>query len=272
MISLSYILLIILGLIIGSFINMLVYRLPIMTKRDWHIQCAEFLKQDSQPAEPNINLCYPRSHCPQCGQALKVWHNIPLLSFLLLKGRCGHCKKSIPMRYPIIEMLSAIVAAIAFWRFGHTWAMGGACILSWGLIAVSVIDIDELFIPDCLTISLLWLGLLFNAFYIYTTPTQAIIGAIVGYLLFWCIAKLFLIIRKKEGLGYGDFKLLAMLAAWLGLMPIINIILVSSITGLIACGTLMLTKKLKQSSQVPFGPFLAFAGWCTMIFGPLVHY
>ncbi len=266
----GYIIFILLGLIIGSFLNVVIYRLPRMMKHEWHLESCDILGIKTEYDEERVTLSTPRSHCTQCNTPLKIWHNIPLLSFFMLSGKCGYCGTKISWQYPIIEALSAIVAAVIFWRFQFSWAMGCALIFSWGLIATSAIDIKEKFIPDSITYSLLWLGLLANAFSVYTTPKSAILGAIVAYLFFWSIAKLFLIIRKKEGLGYGDFKLLAMLACWLGIGAIINIILISSIVGIVVSCALLLNKKLNFSTQIPFGPFLALGGWCTMVFGSFI--
>ena len=270
MIALGYILFIVLGLIIGSFLNVVIYRLPLMMKREWHLQSCDILEQEATLGDDPVNLCTPNSHCTACKTPLKIWHNIPLLSFILLGGKCQQCRAKISWQYPIIELLSGAVAAVCFWRFGYSYAFGGAVILSWGLIAISGIDVKEQFIPDGITLSLLWLGLLANAYSIYTDPCSAILGAIIGYLIFWSIAKLFLLIRKKEGLGYGDFKLLAMLAAWMGVVSIINIILIASVTGLIVSCVFLVRKKLQVSSTIPFGPFLAFAGWLTLIFGSFI--
>lgn len=270
MIIYGYIIFILIGLIIGSFLNVIIYRLPEMMKYEWHLESCDILNIKATYNEQRITLATPRSYCPQCKTPLKIWHNIPLLSFLILRGKCGHCQAKIPLQYPIIELLAALLAAVVFWRFQFSWAGGCALIFSWGLIAASAIDIKEHFIPDTITYPILWLGLLANAFSVYTTPQLAIIGAIAGYLLFWSIAKLFLLIRKKEGLGHGDFKLLAMFAAWLGIGSIINIVLISSIIGILVSCVLLASKKLNFSSQIPFGPFLALGGWCTMIFGSFI--
>lgn len=252
---LSYVCISLLGLIIGSFLNVVIYRLPIMMQQD-----------------TSLNLCLPRSHCPTCHNLIKIRHNIPLISFLFLKGRCHYCHTHISYRYPVIELLSALLAAACFWRFGMSYAMLGALIFSWSLLVASSIDIAEYFIPDIITLPLLWLGLVANAFSLYTSPSSAILGAVVSYLLFWSIAKLFLLMRKKEGLGYGDFKLLAMLAAWLGIASIVSIILLASLSGLLMSLLLMYNKKIKVSDQIPFGPFLAIAGWYTLMFGSIVRY
>jgi leader peptidase (prepilin peptidase)/N-methyltransferase len=270
MITFGYIAVILLGLIIGSFLNVVIYRLPLMMKREWHMQSCEILNQDIAWNEADISLAKPNSFCPQCKQPIKPWNNIPVLSFLLLRGRCQNCHNSIPWRYPFIEILSAVAAALCFWRFGYTWNMACLLVLSWGLIAASVIDTNEQFIPDIITIPLLWLGLLANTFFLFVPPQNAILGAIIGYLFFWCIAKLFYLVRGKEGLGYGDFKLIALFGAWIGLWPLLNIIIMSCILGIIVGVAFMAYKKINLGSQIPFGPFLALAGWCTIVFGDFI--
>lgn len=270
MIVFGFIITILLGFIIGSFLNVIIYRVPIMMKRDWHLQSCEILGQQSTWTHEEISLVMPNSHCPHCKTPIKPWHNIPVLSYLLLKGRCKYCSTQISCRYLIIELLTGLVSGITFWRFGYTWHMGLVLILGWGLIAASAIDLAEQFIPDTITLPLLWLGLLANVFYAFVPPGTAILGAVLGYLLFWCIAKLFYLIRKKEGLGYGDFKLLALFGAWIGMWPILNIVIFSSILGIVISLGFIFSKKLKLSSQIPFGPFLALGGWCTIVFGDFI--
>lgn len=266
----ALILFILLGLIFGSFINMLTYRLPILLKESWHFQSSEFLEQAVSIKRSSMSLAQPRSFCPHCKTPLKWWHNIPLLGYLLLRGQCGHCHQSIPIRYLLTELLCGSVAIVIFYRFGINGPGIAALILSWGLIAASIIDIEEMFIPDQITFSLLWLGLLANTQYFFTTPTNAIYGCMLGYIFFWVVAKCFQLIRGKEGLGHGDFKLLAMLGAWMGVYALFNIILIASLSGLILIGTLSLLKKHNTSHPFPFGPFLALGGWCTILFGDVI--
>ncbi len=271
MIVFDYIIITLLGLVIGSFLNVIIYRLPIMMKREWYLQSCDIQQKAVLPEEP-LNLATPPSHCPYCKKLIKPWHNIPLLSFILLKGRCAFCSAKIAYRYPLVELLSAVIAVITFWRFGLSWNMILVLILGFGLIAASCIDIAEHFIPDSITLPLLWLGLLANAFSLFVSPQRAILGTIGGYLFFWCIAKGFYWLRKKEGLGHGDFKLLALFGAWMGMWPLLNIIIVSSVLGIIVSLIFILSKKLNFQSRIPFGPFLAFAGWCTLLFGDFLTY
>lgn len=270
MIIFGFVITILLGLIIGSFLNVVIYRLPIMMKREWHLQSCDILGHTSTWNHAEISLITPNSHCPQCQTPIKPWHNIPVISYLLLGGRCKQCSAKISCRYLIIELLTGLASGITFWRFGYTWQMGLLLVLSWGLIAASAIDIAEHFIPDTITLSLLWLGLLANVFFVFTSPGNAILGALIGYLLFWCIAKLFYLIRKKEGLGHGDFKLLALFGGWIGMWPILNIVIFSSILGIIVSLGFIFSKKINFSSQIPFGPFLALGGWCTIVFGDFI--
>lgn len=281
MIIYGYVIVILLGLVVGSFLNVIIHRLPIMMKRQWHLQSCEILGQTPTHSQRSINLIKPNSHCPHCHSHIKPWHNIPLLSYIMLKGRCKQCQHAIPLRYPLIELITGLVSGLIFWRFGYTPEMGLFLILSWGLIAASGIDIAEQFIPDTITLPLLWLGLLANTFLypvefasnqpsFFVGPSAAILGAVIGYLFFWIIAKLFYLVRKKEGLGHGDFKLLALFGAWIGVWPLLNIIIVSSILAIILSIAFLCFKKIRFSSQIPFGPFLAIGGWCTIVFGDFI--
>lgn len=270
MMTLAFILIALLGLIIGSFLNVVIYRMPLIMKHDWHQQSCEILNQEIAFDGPDVTLARPGSFCPHCHVPIKAWHNIPLIGFLLQKGRCQHCHQAISWRYPIVELLAAMTAIIALWRFGLTWQTGCVVVLGWGLIAASTIDLNEKLIPDNITLPLLWLGLLANAFSVFVPPFVAILGAIVGYVFFWCIAKLFYLIRGKEGMGHGDFKLLALFGAWLGIYPLLNIVIIACILGIIISLIVMSYKKLRLSEQIPFGPFLALAGWCTIIFGDFI--
>lgn len=261
---------ILLGLIVGSFINMLTYRLPIILKESWHIQSSDFLNQAVTIERSKISLARPRSFCPRCNTPLKWWHNIPVIGFLALRGRCGHCGQSIPARYLWTELLCAAIAVVIFYRFGMNGTGVAALLLSWGLIAASIIDLEEMFIPDQITYTLLWIGLLANTQYLFTTPTNAIFGCVIGYVFFWCVAKGFHLIRRKEGLGHGDFKLLAMLGAWFGTYALFNIILIASLSGILIIGLLTLVKRHQTNNPFPFGPFLALGGWCTMVFGDFI--
>ncbi len=257
-----------LGLVVGSFLNVVIYRYPIILKREWKQECHEFL---NLPAEENVepfNLIKPRSRCPQCHAPIKAWHNIPVLTYLILGGKCANCKKSISPIYPFVEILCAALTVLVFWHFGLTEKAVVATMFTWGLIVLSFIDINEQILPDTIVYILLWLGLLSSVFFMFANPNQAILGAIMGYLLLWAIAHVFKFIRKVDGMGHGDFKMLAMLGAWMGVYNILNIVIFATIAALIVGSIMMLNKKLTRQQPLSFGPFLAIGGWVTLMYGP----
>jgi leader peptidase (prepilin peptidase)/N-methyltransferase len=266
----------ILGLIMGSFLNVLIYRLPKMLERDWTKQCVSFLVEHNQLAEnafspqsdvQPFNLMTPRSRCPYCQHQISALENIPVFSFLVLRGKCRACHHAISWRYPIIEILTAIFSVLTAMHFGFSWQALFALILTWMLIAISVIDLDHQIIPDDIALPLLWLGLAVNIQHTFTDLTSATIGAMAGYLSLWCVYWLFKLITHKEGMGYGDFKLLAMLGAWLGWQVLPIIVLLSSFVGAVVGLSLILFRRLQRTQPIPFGPFLAIAGWLSLIFG-----
>ena len=257
------------GLCVGSFLNVVVHRLPKMLERDWRAQCAE-LRGESLPDEnpPAYNLAVPRSACPECGHRIGALENIPLVSWLVLRGACSACRKPISARYPLIELLGGLLAAYAIWRFGLTWKGAAACALLWTLIALTFIDFDTQLLPDSLTLPLLWGGLLVNLFGLFVRLDDAVIGAIAGYLALWVVYWLFRLIRGKEGMGYGDFKLLAALGAWLGWQLLPLIILLSSVVGAVIGISLLVFKGRDHNVPLAFGPYLAIAGGIALFFGP----
>lgn len=257
------------ALSVGSFLNVVIYRLPVMLERDWRSQAREFLELDDNNAapQPTFNLMTPRSRCPQCGHQIKAWQNIPVLSWLLLRGKCGACKAPISFRYPSIELLSAICSVAVISLFGFTWMGLFACLFTWMTLALIFIDYDTTLLPDQITYPLLWLGLITNTFTSGIVPVQdAIIGAIAGYLFLWTTYWGFKLITGKEGMGYGDFKLLAALGAWLGWQALPSIILIAAASGLLYAVARMLGAKQSRSEPIPFGPFLGVAGWVTLVF------
>ena len=257
------------GLCVGSFLNVVVHRLPKIMERDWRAQCAE-LRGESVPSEnpPAYNLAVPRSACPECGHRIGALENIPVVSWLVLRGACRACRKPISIRYPLVEMLGGLLAAYAIWRFGLTWKGGAACVLLWMLIALTFIDFDTQLLPDNVTLPLLWAGLIVNLFGVFVPLADAVIGAIAGYLALWIVYWLFRLIRGKEGMGYGDFKLLAALGAWLGWQMLPLIILLSSVVGAFIGITLMVFKGRDHNIPLAFGPYLAIAGGIALFFGP----
>jgi leader peptidase (prepilin peptidase)/N-methyltransferase len=272
------------GLVVGSFLNVVIYRLPVMMERDWKNQCREMLAEnnaaDAQPP-PEIpetfNLATPRSACRDCGATINALQNIPVLSYLLLKGRCASCGTAISARYPLIEAFTAIVSATIGWRFGLTLECAGALILCWSLICLTVIDIDHQLLPDSITLPLLWLGLGLSLVAepgaggaLFPDPRTAIIGAIAGYLSLWTVYQAFKLLTGKEGMGYGDFKLFAALGAWLGWQMLPLIILLSAVVGSIVGIALMIFTRHGRQVPIPFGPYLAAAGFVAMLWGPQI--
>ncbi len=256
----------VLGLMVGSFLNVVIHRLPKMMERDWKQQCAEL--QGEEPIEtPKFNLMFPGSNCPNCNHTIRAWENIPVISYIWLRGKCSGCKSAISMRYPIIEGISGVLTAFSAWHFGFGPAAVGAIILVWALIALTAIDFDTLLLPDDITLPLLWLGLLFNMFNVFTDLPDAIAGAMIGYLILWSVFWLFKLVTGKEGMGYGDFKLLAALGAWLGWKMIPLIILLSSLVGAIIGIAMILLLKRGRNVPIPFGPYLAGGGLIALFWG-----
>ena len=256
-----------LGLIVGSFLNVLVWRLPKMLEREWRAQAQEVLGLPADPAGATYNLMHPASCCPQCNHPIRAWENIPLLSYLLLKGRCAHCREPISARYPFTELACALISATVAWHFGFGWQAGAVMLLSWGLLAMSLIDVDHQLLPDVLVLPLLWLGLILNSADVLTSLPDALWGAVIGYLSLWTVFWLFKVITGKDGMGYGDFKLLALLGAWGGWQILPMTLLMSSLLGVAAGLILLRLRKPQASIPMPFGPCLAIAGWIALLWG-----
>ncbi|MCX7897190.1 MAG: A24 family peptidase [Rhodocyclaceae bacterium] len=250
---------VLLGLIIGSFLNVVIHRLPLLMEREWRRQCAE-LEGKPPPSFPHLSLAWPASHCPHCAHRLSVWENIPLLSFFLLRGRCRNCQATIDWRYPLVEGATGILFALAAWRFGPSWALLAAWLFIAYCLALTFIDFETQLLPDVLTLSLLWVGLLLNLKGLYAPLDQAVLGAIAGYLALWSIYWLFKLLMGKEGMGYGDFKLFAALGAWFGWPALPMAILLASLVGAAVGLFLILTRRQARDKPIPFGPYLAGAG------------
>jgi leader peptidase (prepilin peptidase)/N-methyltransferase len=257
------------GLCVGSFLNVVIHRLPRMLERGWREQCAELSGQTPAP-EPAYNLVVPRSACPSCGHRIGAHENVPIVSWLALRGRCSACKAAIPARYPLVELAGGLLAAYAVWRFGLTWKGGAACVFLWTLTALTVIDFDTQLLPDDLTLPLLWAGLIANLFELFVPLRTAVIGAAAGYLALWLVYWIFKLVRGKEGMGYGDFKLLAALGAWLGWAMLPLIVLLASVVGAVIGLTLIVFKGRDHNVPLAFGPYLAIAGAIALFFGPLI--
>lgn len=254
------------GLLVGSFLNVVIHRLPIMMERDWRRHCAELNETSMKEDEP-FNLIRPRSRCPHCNHLIGAAENIPVLSYLLQKGRCKHCQAGISVRYPVVELLTAITSAFVAWYFSFGWESFCALLITWSLIALTFIDLDHQLLPDSITLPLLWLGLLASLLPVFADTKSSIIGAAAGYLSLWSVFQLFKLTTGKEGMGFGDFKLLGMLGAWLGWQALPVIILMSSVVGAVVGIALILFKRHERTKPIPFGPYLAAAGWMTLIWG-----
>ena len=255
------------GSVVGSFLNVVIYRLPVMMQREWRHDCLEFLEQPGDTDTEKFNLNLPRSRCGNCGHQITVLENIPIVSYLVLGGKCSGCKISISAQYPLVELFTALVSVVVGWHFGVSLQALAALFLTWCLIAASGIDIGHKLLPDTITLPLLWLGILLSLFDVFVDLETSIIGAMAGYMSLWSVFMLFKLITGKEGMGYGDFKLLAMLGAWLGWQPLLVVILTSSIVGATVGIAMIVLKKTSRGTQIPFGPYLAAAGWITLLWG-----
>jgi len=269
------------GLVIGSFLNVVILRLPRIMELQWEQECAELAETGhdmaavatagaGQHGKPELSLSHPSSSCPHCGARIAPWDNIPVLSWLLLRGRCRRCKEPISPRYPLIETLTALLSVIVVWHFGATAEAAAALVLTWGLIALAFIDLDTQLLPDDITLPLLWVGLLLSLTGLFTDSTSAIVGAVAGFLALWLVYHAFRLLTGKEGMGRGDFKLLALFGAWLGWQALPQILLLSALAGAVIGVGLIATGRREASQPMPFGPFLAVAGWIALLWGPVI--
>lgn len=267
----------VLGMLVGSFLNVVIYRLPLMMQREWRTQCCEFLELDEKKHRKNdstakfktFNLVKPDSHCPQCNAPVRAWQNIPIVSYTLLGGKCAKCKASISIRYPIIELVTGLLSALVAWQIGASWYGFAALVLTWSLVALTMIDFDHQLLPDSITMPLLWLGLILAALGI--TPgintADAIIGAALGYLSLWSLYWVFKLLTGKEGMGYGDFKLLAVFGAWMGWQSLLLVVILSSFVGAVVGISLIAFRGRDKNIPIPFGPYLAGAGFIVLLWG-----
>ena len=259
------------GLLVGSFLNVVIYRYPNRLKHAWSAQAHEWINEEAYPEEAPPGLIRPPSHCGNCKAPVKAWQNIPVISFLVLGGKCASCKTSISWRYPLVEILTAVMSALVVHRYGFSTASLFGVLLTWILITLSFIDFDHQLLPDDIVIPVLWLGLWLSLFGVYTEPTSAISGAIAGYLSFWLVFQLFKLVTGKEGMGHGDFKLLALLGAWLGWQYLPLIIFGSTIIGSVVGVALIASKKSGPGTAIPFGPYIALAGWVALLYGAQIN-
>ena len=257
----------VLGLLVGSFINVLAWRLPKMLEQDWQAQARELLGLPAPAKGPVYNLMLPRSHCPHCQHTLRALENIPLLSYLVLRGKCSQCKTAISLRYPLTELTCAVLSGVVAWHFGVSPQAGWMLLLTWGLLGICLIDLKHQIVPDVLVLPLMWLGLLLNTFETFTSLTQAVWGAALGYLSLWSIFWLFKLLTGKDGMGYGDFKLLALFGAWGGMAILPLTIVLSSLLGAMVGLVLLALRRAQASTPIPFAPYLAIAGWIALLWG-----
>lgn len=263
-----------LGLSVGSFLNVVAYRLPLMMERDWKSECHEFLEIDPPEVKDSLlslNLATPKSACPSCGHKIRFWENIPVISYLLLRAKCSSCNTRISIQYPIVELLTGAAALVIAYTFGVTLQTLFALLFTWVLIALTLIDLKKQLLPDSMTIPLLWLGIFISFYDVFTDLKSSVIGAMAGYLILWSVYHLFKLLTRKEGMGYGDFKLLAALGAWVGYSYLPQIILISSVVGSIIGISMMVMGKTKQQQPIPFGPYLAMAGWIALLWGEKIN-
>ncbi len=268
------------SLLIGSFLNVVIHRLPIMMEREWREQADELAKSppEQELPEGRFDLAAPRSRCPECGSLITALQNIPVLSYLFLRGRCANCRAPISGRYPAVELMTALLAASCAWHFGAGWEALMAIVLTVSLVAIAMIDADTQLIPDSIVLPLMWLGLIMSLLHpvdasdtLFIAPKDAIVGAVAGYLSLWSVFWLFKLATGKDGMGYGDFKLLAALGAWLGWQQLPAIILLSAVVGVLINITMIAFRGQDRSKPVPFGPYLAAAGWIAMLWGETIR-
>ena len=265
----------VIALLIGSFLNVVIYRLPVMMERAWREEAAEILATESSDLpEGRFDLVAPRSRCPSCGAQITAMQNIPVISYLVLGGKCAACKTPISARYPVIEFVTALLSAVVAWRFGFGWEAAAGIGLTWALVAISLLDVDHTIIPDSIVLPLLWDGLAMSLFHplpgaetLFIDPTTSIIGAIAGYLSLWSVYHIFRLVTGKEGMGYGDFKLLGAFGAWLGWQALPMIILLSAVVGAVVGIAMIALRGHDRNIPIPFGPYLAAAGWIVMLYG-----
>jgi len=262
------------GLCVGSFLNVVAYRLPLMMERDWKLECHEFLQLEPPDIKDNLvsfNLATPGSACPNCGHKLRAWENIPVISYLFLRAKCSSCGKKISIQYPVVELITGITSLLAAHVFGVSIQTVAALFFTWVLIALTLIDLKKQLLPDNMTLPLLWFGIFLSLFDIFTDLTSSVIGAMAGYLILWSVYQLFKLLTKKEGMGFGDFKLLGALGAWVGFSYLPQMILVSSVVGSVAGISMLIFGRTKQQQPIPFGPYLAVAGWIALLWGEAIN-
>jgi leader peptidase (prepilin peptidase)/N-methyltransferase len=264
---LLYLTVAVLGLCVGSFLNVVIYRLPKMMEAQWRLECAALAGEEPQKAPEVFNLVQPRSRCPSCSAPITALQNVPVVSWMVLGGKCANCKAPISFRYPAVELAAGALAVAMAWRFGPTAALVPALVFVWALLALTFIDLDTQLLPDDITLPLLWVGLLVNSFGVFTDLRSAVLGAVAGYMVLWLVYWGFRLIARKEGMGYGDFKLLAALGAWAGWQVLPFVIVVSAGVGAVVGGLLLWLSRSGMQARIPFGPYLALGGIAGLLYG-----
>lgn len=263
-----------LGLAVGSFLNVVAHRLPLMMERGWQEECRALLNEGEETlesSEETLTLSHPRSRCPNCGHQITSLENIPVISWLFLRGRCSGCSKPISPRYPLVEIITGLLSLVVAWHFGFSWQAAAGLAFTWALVALSLIDFDVQLLPDTITLPLLWMGLLLSLVPVFAQPEAAIIGAAAGYLSLWTVYQAFKLATGKEGMGFGDFKLLAVFGAWFGWQYLPQILILSSIVGALVGISLIVIRGRDRNIPIPFGPYLAAAGWICLIWGETLN-
>jgi leader peptidase (prepilin peptidase) / N-methyltransferase len=259
------------GLCVGSFLNVVAYRLPKMIEQELAQACREQYGVPVDEGKPRITLSSPASTCPSCHTRIKPWHNLPVIGWLMLRGRCASCGARISVQYPVVELVTGVLSVACVWRFGFSPQLAAGLVLTWALIALTVTDLHTMFLPDDITLPLLWLGLVLSLVPLFADASSAIAGAAIGYGLLWAIYWFFKLATGKEGMGYGDFKLMGALGAWFGWQLLPQIVLLSAVVGAAVGIALMLVRKAEWSSRIPFGPYIAGAGWIALIWGEQIN-
>jgi leader peptidase (prepilin peptidase) / N-methyltransferase len=260
-----------LGLCVGSFLNVVAYRLPRMIEQDFRREARAFLRLPPRPEQQPVGLASPPSTCPKCRQRIRPWHNLPVLGWLMLRGRCAHCAAPISVQYPVVELVTGVLSVACAWRFGFSPQLAAALVLTWALVALTVTDLHTMYLPDSITLPLLWLGLVLSLAPVFADARAAIVGAAVGYGALWSLYWAFKLATGKEGMGYGDFKLMGALGAWLGWQALPQIVLLSALVGAVVGVSLMLARRAEWSSRIPFGPYIAGAGWIALVWGEQIN-
>lgn len=271
---LFYLTVLLFSICVGSFLNVVAYRLPAMMERDWKIECHEYLELEAPKIEDRLasmNLATPASACPHCAHQLHFWENIPVISYLFLQGKCSSCGTGISMQYPVVELVTGISSLVVAYTFGVSIQTLATLFFTWTIIALTLIDLKKQLLPDSITLPLLWAGIILGFYNVFTDLSSSVIGAIAGYLILWSVYQLFKLLTKKEGMGFGDFKLLAALGAWVGYSYLPQIILISSVVGSVAGVAMLIIGKTKQQQPIPFGPYLAIAGWVALLWGETIN-